>query len=115
MQSFRSPRTKYKLCGDCKGDHDKFQDMDLLNHHMHGITKLISSHRPIWASIHKVIRRLTAKSPEVSKPHLGSTAAEVPVKFHSDWKSLKLNLVSTIILNAGHVVYRCGANDDKSL
>ena len=29
--------------------------------------------------------------------HLGSAAAKVSVKFQSDWKSLKLNLVASVL------------------
>ena len=55
------------------------------------------------------VRRLTAKSREVSKPlrdytdrvalefnrHHSSAAADEPVKFQSDWKSLHLNLAAS--------------------
>ena len=64
----------------------------------------------IRASIHQAVRRLTAESCEVSKPrdwvynnrialkfdrYFGSAAAEVPVKFQSNWKSLNPNLAAS--------------------
>ena len=64
------------------------------------------------ASIHKAVRRLTAKSHEVSRSreigcydyritlkfdrHLDSSAAEMPVKFQSDQKSLNPRLHETL-------------------
>ena len=96
---------------------------DLIRRHdieMFTVSGIISEHKaatPVpppnqpsihgFYSIHKAVRRFTTKirSREIKchngrfalkfDKHLGRTAAEVPVKFKSDWKSLYPNLAAS--------------------